>query len=62
MYQTAMKLTNIFRWGPPKYTQIGIFGMKIYHLATLDSMVRFILWEDIWAVQISSRQYFLLLV
>jgi hypothetical protein len=21
--------------GPPKYTQIGIFGMKIYHLATL---------------------------
>jgi hypothetical protein len=21
--------------GPPKYTLIGIFGMKIYHLATL---------------------------
>jgi hypothetical protein len=21
--------------GPPKYTQIGIFGLKIYHLATL---------------------------
>jgi hypothetical protein len=24
--------------GPPKNTQIGIFGMKIYHLATLPSM------------------------
>jgi hypothetical protein len=22
--------------GPPKFTQIGIFGLKIYHLATLD--------------------------
>jgi hypothetical protein len=21
---------------PPKFTQIGIFGLKIYHLATLD--------------------------
>jgi hypothetical protein len=21
--------------GPPKYTQIGIFGMQIFHLATL---------------------------
>jgi hypothetical protein len=21
--------------GPPKFTQIGIFGLKIYHLATL---------------------------
>jgi hypothetical protein len=23
--------------GPPKFAQIGIFGMKIYHLATPDS-------------------------
>jgi hypothetical protein len=22
--------------GPPKFTQIGIFGLKIYHLASLD--------------------------
>jgi hypothetical protein len=25
--------------GPPKYTQIGILGMKIYHLATLFQMM-----------------------
>jgi hypothetical protein len=24
--------------GPPKYSQIGIFGLKIYHLATLLSV------------------------
>jgi hypothetical protein len=23
--------------GPPKFSQIGIFGLKIYHLATLNS-------------------------
>jgi hypothetical protein len=35
----AIKFSNllIFR-GPPKYTRIGIFGMKIYHLATLSGM------------------------
>jgi hypothetical protein len=32
----AVKYTNIVPFqGPPKYTQIGIFGMKIYHLADL---------------------------
>jgi hypothetical protein len=25
--------------GPPKFTQIGNFGMKIYHLATVASSV-----------------------
>jgi hypothetical protein len=25
---------------PPKFTQIGIFGLKIYHLATLLDMSR----------------------
>jgi hypothetical protein len=34
--QIATKYTGTFPFqGPPKYTQIGIFGMKIYHLATL---------------------------
>jgi hypothetical protein len=28
--------------GPPKYTQICIFGFQIYHLATLDPMLRLI--------------------
>jgi hypothetical protein len=27
--------------GPPKFTQIGIFGIKIYHLATLLENDRF---------------------
>jgi hypothetical protein len=27
--------------GPPKFTQIGIFGLKIYHLATLDGRILF---------------------
>jgi hypothetical protein len=32
----AVKYTNIFPLqGPPKHTQIGIFGLKIKHLATL---------------------------
>jgi hypothetical protein len=34
LYQTAVKYTNIFQ-GPPKYTPIRIFGLKINHLATL---------------------------
>jgi hypothetical protein len=29
-----IKFTNIFK-DTPKFTQIGIFGLKIYHLATL---------------------------
>jgi hypothetical protein len=32
----AIKYTNIFPFlGYIKFTQIGIFGLKIYHLATL---------------------------
>jgi hypothetical protein len=36
MDQMSIKYTNIFHWqGPPKLTQIWIFGLKTYHLATL---------------------------
>jgi hypothetical protein len=41
MYQMRVNIPNIllhFHFllqGSPKYTQSGIFGMKIYHLATL---------------------------
>jgi hypothetical protein len=36
--KTTMKYTKMFHpKAPPKYTQIVIFGMKIYHLATLIS-------------------------
>jgi hypothetical protein len=42
IYQMAVNIPNshkIYQYvpcrGPPKFTQIGIFGMKIYHLATL---------------------------
>jgi hypothetical protein len=31
------KWTNIFHCKTPKFTQIWIFSLKIYHLATLDS-------------------------
>jgi hypothetical protein len=32
----AIKFTNIFHWKTlKKFTQNGIFGLKIYHLATL---------------------------
>jgi hypothetical protein len=34
--QMVIKYTNIFHSkGPPKYTQIGIFGTKVNHVATL---------------------------
>jgi hypothetical protein len=39
IYQIAIKYTNIFIPRPskicPNIIQIGIFGLKIYHLATL---------------------------
>jgi hypothetical protein len=38
MYQMDVRNSNDNYFpiqGPPKYTQIGIFGMKMYHLATL---------------------------
>jgi hypothetical protein len=36
MFQMAIEYTNIFSFqGPLKFTQIGIFGLKIYHLITL---------------------------
>jgi hypothetical protein len=48
IYQIAAKLPNVHKikncqrlyqtlpiQGPHKFTQIGIFGLKIYHLATL---------------------------
>jgi hypothetical protein len=32
------KIYQLFpMYGPPKYTEIGIFGLKIYHLANLNS-------------------------
>jgi hypothetical protein len=37
IFQTDMNYTKIPTFStpmPPKYTQIGIFGKKIYHLAT----------------------------
>jgi hypothetical protein len=41
-YQMAIKISNDHKiyqhfpyQGPPKFTQIGIFGLKIYLLATL---------------------------
>jgi hypothetical protein len=30
---------HILLQNPPEFTQIGIFGLKIYHLATLDDDV-----------------------
>jgi hypothetical protein len=35
-YQIAIKYTNIFQYvqDPPKFTQNGIFGLKMNHLAT----------------------------
>jgi hypothetical protein len=36
IYRMAVKYINIIRLqDPPKFIQIGIFGLKIYHLATL---------------------------
>jgi hypothetical protein len=36
IFQMAIKYINIFQSrGPPKFTQIGIFGLKRNHLATL---------------------------
>jgi hypothetical protein len=37
IYQMAIKYANIFHYiqDPPKFTQSGILGLKIYHLATL---------------------------
>jgi hypothetical protein len=37
MYQSAIKYANFFHYiqDPPKFTQNGIFGLKICHLATL---------------------------
>jgi hypothetical protein len=53
MYQMAVKST---KWpliyphfpflGPPRYTQIGTFGMKIYHLATLIAIEQHALTAD----------------
>jgi hypothetical protein len=46
-YQIAIKYTKLpkntkhFQFlGPPKYTKIGIFGMKINHLATLVRLLK----------------------
>jgi hypothetical protein len=37
-FQKVIKCTNIFHFqDPKKFTQIGILGLKINHLATLDS-------------------------
>jgi hypothetical protein len=36
IFQMAIEYANLFPFlGPPKFTQIGIFGLKIYHRATL---------------------------
>jgi hypothetical protein len=36
LFQITVKYNNIFPFqGPPKYTQVGIFGRKRNHLATL---------------------------
>jgi hypothetical protein len=36
MFQIAIKFINLFLFqGPPKFTQIGILGLKKYHLATV---------------------------
>jgi hypothetical protein len=38
----AIKYTNIFNCKTlPKFTQIKIFGLKIYHLATLIDLTRY---------------------
>jgi hypothetical protein len=38
IFQMAVNYTKHFPFqGPPEYTQLGIFGMKINHLATLVS-------------------------
>jgi hypothetical protein len=40
--------------GPPKYTRTGIFGLKLYHLATLVKISIFLL--KIFIVQCFSHQ------
>jgi hypothetical protein len=44
-------------YGPPKFTQIGIFGLKINHLATLfpSSFLTFKLKKNFEIVQVSSE-------
>jgi hypothetical protein len=38
-YQNYNKIDQHFPFQrPPKYTKIGIFGLQMYHLATLDSV------------------------
>jgi hypothetical protein len=40
IYQMVIKFTNIFHCKAlQKFTQIGIFGLEIYHLATLIQLV-----------------------
>jgi hypothetical protein len=35
LYQMAVKYYKFPFQGPPKFTQIGIFGLNLKHLATL---------------------------
>jgi hypothetical protein len=53
----AMKVSNILNCNTytPKFTQIGIFCLKIYHLATLvfGSVDRFHLYESVDAVSLT---------
>jgi hypothetical protein len=42
LFQMAQEYTNLFPFqGPQKFTQIGILGLKIYHLATLLNILLF---------------------
>jgi hypothetical protein len=47
MFQMAIKYTKLFLFKAHKNYQIGIFGLKIYHLATLmltPAAVKLFLW------------------
>jgi hypothetical protein len=46
--------------GPPKLTQIGIFGLKIYHLATLVATLLSILIISIFSVAWGQSYDFLI--
>jgi hypothetical protein len=66
MYQIAIKcITNghkiyqqfPFQQRPPKYTLIGIFGVKIHHLASLTVWPRSFWWKKCWEQQKSKTKW-----
>jgi ferredoxin len=70
----TIKYTIIFHstYGPPKFTQIWIFGLKIYHLATLPESRQtptfsmtlhacMYIWESTYIGSFSEKQHYVLI-